>query len=106
MKPIRVNEMDGIERYTGLSTNELALVTIVKLEGLEKKVGESFDQFKCEITEVRRDATEAKTSAEKLDSRVTTLEATKTTTMWAIGGMGGLIVILLGILFTHALGGF
>jgi len=98
------DNMDGIERYAGLTTNELALITITKLEGLEKKVGDSLDQFKTEIVDVRKDATEVKTFAEKLDSRVTTLEATKATTIWAMGGMGGLIVLLLGILITHSLG--
>jgi hypothetical protein len=97
--------MDGIERYAGYSDHDLTLITITKLEGLEKKVGEYTDRLTKKTEELEADTNGVKSVAEKLDVRVNTLETSHTTTLWIIGGVSGAAIALLLILFEHLLGG-
>lgn len=97
--------MDGIERYAGYSDHDLILITITKQEGLEKKVGEYTDRLTKKTEELETETNGVKTTAEKLDLRVNTLETTRTTTLWVIGGISGSAVALFIILLEHLLGG-
>jgi hypothetical protein len=97
--------MDGIERYAGYSDHDLTLITITKLEGLEKKVGEYTDRLTKKTEELENDTNGVKSTVEKLDVRVNTLETVHSTTLWIIGGVSGAAVALLIILFEHLIGG-
>jgi len=84
--------MDGIERWAGLSDHDLILITVTKLEGLDKKVGSALDQMK---NQSETQATECKAEDAKvdgLDTRLTRIETYFAVAAVAIPTVSGLVV--------------
>ena len=97
--------MDGMERWAGLSDHDLILITVTKLEGLDKKVGESLEKLCAQNKELKTDSITIQKDVDGLDNRITSIEATKVWTLWAIGGVAGACVALVIMLGEHILGG-
>ena len=97
--------MDGMERFAHSTDHDLLIITVTKLEGLEKKVGEYTDGFREQNRELEQSDTAIKVCAEALSLRVGAMEAVKSTTTWMMGGLGGAVVVLVGVILALFLGG-
>ena len=97
--------MDGLERFAHSTDHDLLIITVTKLEGLEKKVGEYTDGFREQNRELEASDTAIKVCAEALSLRVGAMEAVRGTTYWIIGGLGGAVVVVAGVVIAIVLGG-
>ena len=84
--------MDGMERYQGLSERDILLITVTKLEGLDKKVGSALDQMesRSETQAVECKAEDAKVDG--IDTRLTRIETYFAVAAVAIPTVSGLVV--------------